>query len=235
VKFVKRQMGFFLYFFLYGVIFWLPIGIAFFIGTYIFGNFESTGKGFLNSLFPDRFVYRGLGIAIWLVLFFVTGLILKKTNISKFLGGIPLIGTLFRSGGTTITIDELMNLSPCLCLRSETCICYAFILWEETVRLGTEKADFDLIDVYHPHPPVMITGRVFSVRKGTIVKLGNKSSDIINMLLYGLRRPVELKYLPWEDETEEEFKERVKHFGLDMEPSPLLQSALDNIERKRRP
>jgi uncharacterized membrane protein len=231
VKFVKRQMGFFLY----GVIFWLPIGIALIIGVYIFGDFESLGKGFLISFLPERFVYPGLGIAFWLVLFFVTGLMLKRTNIGNFFGGIPLIGAFFRSGGTTITIDDLLNLSPCLCLRSETCITYAWILWEERVKLGDKDADFDLIDLFQPHPPAILTGRVFSVRKGTIIKLGNKSGEIIDILLYGLRKPEELIYLPWEDETEEDFKERAKHFGLDMEPSPLLQSALDRIERTRRP
>ena len=213
MKLVKRQLGFFLY----GLIFWLPIGIALVIGVYIFGDLESLGKGFLSFFLPERFVYPGLGIVFWLVLFFVTGLILKRTNIGNFFLGVPLIGTFFRSGGTTITIDDLLNLSPCLCLRSETCISYAFILWEESVRLGAGKADFALIDIYQPHPPAMVTGRVFSVRKGTIVKLGNKSSDIINMLLYGLRRPVELKCLPWEDETEEGFKERARHLGLDIE------------------
>ena len=213
MKLVKRQLGFFLY----GLIFWLPIGIALVIGVYIFGDLESLGKGFLSFFLPDRFVYPGLGIVFWLVLFFVTGLILKRTNIGNFFLGVPLIGAFFRSGGTTITIDDLLNLSPCLCLRSETCISYAFILWEESVRLGAGKADFALIDIYQPHPPAMVTGRVFSVRKGTIVKLGNKSSDIINMLLYGLRRPVELKCLPWEDETEEGFKERARHLGLDIE------------------
>ena len=231
MKFVKRQLGFFLY----GLIFWLPIGIALTIGVYIFGDFESLGKGFLISFLPERFVYPGLGIAFWLVLFFATGLMLKRTNIGNFLGGIPFIGAFFRSGGTTISIDDLLSLSPCLCLRSETCISYAFILWEEKVRLGNESADFDLIDLYRPHAPAILTGRVFSVRKGTIIKLRNKSGEIIDILLYGLRRPKELIYLPWEDETEEEFGERVKHFGLDIEPTPLVESALDKIERTRRP
>jgi len=226
VKLVKRQLGFSLY----GFIFWLPISIALVIGVYIFGDLESLGKGFLSSFLPDRFVYPGLGIVFWLVLFFVTGLILKITNIGNFLLGVPLIGAFFRSGGTTITIDDLLNLSPCLFLRSETCIAYAWILWEEKVKLGNKSADFDLIDLYHPHAPAILTGRVFSVRKGTIIKLGNKSGEIIDILLYGLRRPEEIKYLPWEDETEEEFKERARHFGLDIEPSPLLQSALDRIE-----
>ena len=96
MKFVKRQLGFLLY----GVIFWLPIGIALIIGVYIFGDFESLGKGFLSSFLPERFVYPGLGIVFWLVLFFVTGLILKRTNIGYFFLGVPLIGAFFRSGGS---------------------------------------------------------------------------------------------------------------------------------------
>jgi len=231
VRFVKREIGYFLY----GFIFWLPIGIALVIGVIIFGNFENLGRGFLSFFVPERFVYSGLGIAFWFILFYATGLIAQGTIMGNSLWEIPLFGAIFRKGGKTVTIDNLLKLSPCLCLRSETCISYAFILWEEKVRLGNESADFDLIDIYQPHPPALVTGRVFSVRKGTLIKLGNKSGDIINILLYGLRRPLELNYLPWEDETEEEFKERVKHFGLDIEPSPLLQSALDKIDRTRRP
>jgi len=231
VKFLRHQSGLLLW----GFALWLPIGIALVIGVLIFGDIDSLGKGFLGFFLPDRFVYPGLGIAFWFILLYATGIIAQRTTIGNFLWGIPLFGAIFRRGGTTITIDNLLNLSPCLCLRSETCIAYAFILWEEKVKLGSKKADFDLIDVYQPHPPAIVTGRVFSVRKGTLIKLGNKSSDIINILLYGLRRPVELKYLPWEEETAEEFKERASHFGLDIEPSPLVQSALDKIEQTRRP
>jgi uncharacterized membrane protein len=231
VKFLRHQSGLLLW----GFALWLPIGIALVIGVLIFGDIDSLGKGFLGFFLPDRFVYPGLGIAFWFILLYVTGIIAQRTTIGNFLWGIPLFGAIFRRGGTTVTIDNLLNLSPCLCLRSETCIAYAFILWEEKVKLGEEKADFDLIDIYQPHPPAIVTGRVFSVRKGTLIKLGNKSSDIINILLYGLRRPEELIYLPWEEETAEEFKERASHFGLDIEPSPLLQSALDKIERTRRP
>jgi uncharacterized membrane protein len=231
VKLLRHQLRFLLW----GFALWLPIGIALVIGVLIFGDLDSLGKGFLGFFLPQRFVYSGLGIAFWFILFYATGIIAQRTTIGNFLWGIPLFGAIFRRGGTTVTIDNLLNLSPCLCLRSETCISYAFILWEEKVKLGSEKAEFDLIDIYQPHPPALVTGRVFSVRKGTLIKLGNKSSDIINILLYGLRRPLELKYLPWEEETEEEFKERAGHFGLNIEPSPLVQSALDKIERTRRP
>ena len=228
---VRRQLGFLLY----GFIFWLPIGIALAIGVFIFGDLDSLGKGFLNFFLPERFVYPGLGIAFWLLLLYVTGLIAQRTTIGNFFLGVPLLGAFFRRGGTTITLDNLLNLSPCLFLRSQTCIAYAWIIREEKVKLRDQSADFDLIDIYHPSVPTIVAGRVFSVRKGTIIRLGNKSGDILNILLYGLRRPAEIKYLPWEEETEEEFKERARHFGLDIEPSPLVRSVLDKIERTRRP
>jgi len=231
VKFLRRQLGFLLY----GSIFWLPIGIALAIGIFIFGDFDSLGKGFLSAFLPERFVYPGLGVAFWLILFYATGLIAQRTTTGNFLWGMPLFGAFFRRGSTTITLDNLLNLSPCLFLRSQTCIAYAWIMREEKVKLGDKSADFDLIDLYHPSIPTIVAGRVFSVRKETIIKLGNKSGDIINILLYGLRRPAEIKYLPWEDETEEEFQERASHFGLNIEPSPLVHSALDKIERTRRP
>ena len=231
MKLPRHQLGFLLW----GFIFWLPICIAIAIGLFIFGDFENLGKGFLAFFVPDRFIHSGVGIAFWVFVFYATGFIAQRTAIRNVLWRIPLLGAFFGRGGTTVTVDNLLNLSPCLCLRSETCIAYAFILWEERVRLGNQSADFDLIDIYQPHPPAILTGRVFSVRKGTLIKLGNKSSDVLNILLYGLRRPAELKYLPWEDETEEEFKERASRFGLDIEPSPLVQSALDKIEITRRP
>ena len=68
--------------------------------------------------------------------------------------------------------------------------------------------------MYYPNVPTIVTGQVFSVRKETVMKLGNPSRDMIDILLYALRKPENLKYLPWEDETAEEFKERAARFGL---------------------
>jgi len=46
------------------------------------------------------------------------------------------------------------------------------------------------------------------------MKLGNSSTDIINIMLYAFRSPDAIKYIPWEDESPEEFQERSKFFGL---------------------
>jgi hypothetical protein len=62
--------------------------------------------------------------------------------------------------------------------------------------------------------PTLVTGSVHTVRKSGVMKLGNTSTEVINLLLYAFRSPAALKYLPWEDESPEEFKERSKIFGL---------------------
>lgn len=210
MKFVKHQLGFFLY----GFIFWLPIAIAILVGVYIFGDLENYGHSFLSLFIPDDHVYKGLGFVFWLVVFFLTGVLLKKTSAGNLLSGIPIIGMFFRRSGNVISIDMLINMTPCLFLLSPTCISYGWVLSEEKVRLKNEKANFRLVNVYYANVPTIITGQVFSVRKETVMKLGNPSREIIDILLYGLRRPEYLQYLPWEDETEEEFKERAKRFGL---------------------
>ena len=55
---------------------------------------------------------------------------------------------------------------------------------------------------------------LFAIRKDAIMKLGNSSSEVINLLLYAFRSPPFLKYLPWEDESREEFEARSEIFGL---------------------
>jgi hypothetical protein len=70
------------------------------------------------------------------------------------------------------------------------------------------------VNIYYPNVPALITGQVYPVRKEAVVKLGNSSKEIIDILLYSFRTPKYLKYLPWEDETEEELEKRTRSFGL---------------------
>ncbi len=46
------------------------------------------------------------------------------------------------------------------------------------------------------------------------MKLANSSSEIINLMLYAFRSPAAIEYIPWEDESPDEFKARAKFFGL---------------------
>jgi hypothetical protein len=140
---------------------------------------------------------------------------LKLTKIRSFFSKIPVIG-LFFGEGEIITIDRLLHLKPCLFLFSPTCLSYGWILSEEKVKLSEEKVIFSLVNIYYPNVPTLVTGQVFPVRKDTVIKLGNSSKEIIDLLLYAFRSPKDLKYLPWEDESREDFEKRAKSFGLNL-------------------
>ena len=203
--------------FLGGFIFWFPIWIVGFVLSTVLGSIGNLGREFLSLFFPKELISPGFGILLGVIIFYLTGLILKKTPIGNFLSRIPFVGLFFRkNGGKVITLDRLLNLTPCLFLYSPTCPSYGWILSVERVKLNEEEAGFSQINVYYPNVPSIITGQIFPVREETVMKLGNPSREIIDLLLYALRSPEEIQYLPWEDESEENFKERAKRFGLDL-------------------
>ena len=222
MKLVKNPSGYVLTFIkdrlgdlLSGFVFWLPIGIIILVGSYIYSNLEDLGESFLIFLLPEKLVHPGFGIILWIIVFLLTGIILKNTPAGNILSRLPVLGIFFRKkGGTVITIKRLLNLTPCLFLLSPTCPSYGWILSKEEIKLNDEKARFPLINVYYPNVPTIITGQIFPVRKETVIKLGNPSREIIDLLLYSLRSPENILYLPWEEENEEEFKKRVEYFGL---------------------
>ncbi len=222
MKLVKNPLGYVLTFIkdrlgdiLSGFVFWLPIAIIILAGNYIYSNLEDLGKSFLIFLLPEKLVHPGFGIILWIIVFLLTGIILKNTPVGNILSRLPVFGIFFRKeGGTVITIKRLLNLTPCLFLLSPTCPSYGWILSKEEIQLNDEKARFPLINVYYPNVPTIITGQIFPVRKETVIKLGNPSREIIDLLLYSLRSPENILYLPWEEENEEEFKKRVESFGL---------------------
>ncbi len=200
-------------FILYGFVFWLPVVILLYILFLLFSNAEGIGKAILSAVLPQTLVYPGFGIILLILIVYFSGFILKSTKVGGILSKIPVLG-LFFGQGEIITISRLLNMQPCLFLLSPTCISYGWILSEEKVQLGEEKVGFSLTSVYYPSVPTLVTGSVFALRKDTIMKLGNSSREVINLLLYAFRSPPCLKYLPWEDESREEFEERSKLFGL---------------------
>ena len=215
MKFIKNQLKYLLA----GFVFWLPVGILVFIVRYLLGVLEDSGNNFLEWCFRDRTVYTGLGTLFWIAVFFLTGLVLNKTRIGDFMSRAPIVGLLFRKGSETITLDKLAGLSPCLFLYSPTCLSYGWVLSEQAVVLNNETDRIALVNVYYPNVPTMVTGQVYAARKETVMKLGNQSREIIDVLLYGLRRPETLRYVPWEEESQEEFKRRADLFGLALDPA----------------
>ena len=200
-------------FLLFGFVFWLPVVILLYVLFLFFSNAGNTGKAILSAVLPETLVYPGFGIILVILIVYFSGFILKATKVSGILSKIPVLG-LFFGQGEVITISRLLHMQPCLFLLAPTCISYGWILSEEKVQLGEEKAGFSLISVYYPNVPTLVTGSVFAIRKDTIMKLGNSSTEVIDLLLYAFRSPPCLKYLPWEDESREEFEERSKFFGL---------------------
>ncbi len=198
-------------YFISGFVFWLPIAIIIIMFSFVISNFEGIGRKLLFFIQED-YLFPGLGIIVSLLIVYITGIILKLPRIRQSMSSIPVIGPFFASG-EIITLDQLMNMNPCIFLFSPTCISYGWILSSERIKLEAGETDFVLINVYYPNVPSLITGQVFTARKETVIRLGNSSKEIIDILLYAFRSPRYLKYLPWEDEPAEEFAIRVETFG----------------------
>jgi uncharacterized membrane protein len=211
MRFVKNQLTFLLY----GFVFWLPIAVLIYIIVFLFNNVEDIGRKFLLLFLPEQFYFAGFGIVLGILIVYFSGIVLKSTRVGRVFSKIPVLG-LFFGAGEIITIDRLLHLSPCVFLFSPTCLSYGWILSEEKVKLSKEKAMFTLVNVYYPNVPTLVTGQVFPVRKDTVIKLGNSSKEIIDLLLYAFRSPTGLKYIPWKDESQEDFEKRAQSFGLDL-------------------
>jgi len=196
------------------LIFWLPIGVVVVVCQYIFGTLEDLGQDFLDFSIPKNLDYPGVGIAFWLIVFLISGLILKRTPVGTFFSRIPVLGMFFRQSGQVVTLQTLLTLSPCLFLYSPSCPSYGWILSEQEVKIAEETTDFTLLNVYYPNVPSMVTGQVYTVRKDSVIRIGNPSREIIDILLYGFRIPNFIQYLPWENESEQEFRQRAKSFGV---------------------
>jgi len=211
IDFIKERLGDILS----GFVFWLPISIIALVSSFLFTNLEDFGRSLLFIFVPEEFIHPGFGAILGIIIFMLTGIILKNTPIADWLSSVPFFGMFFRKkGGKIITFQRLLNLTPCLFLFSPTCPSYGWILSEEEIRLPDENASFTMLNIYYPNVPSIVTGQIFPVRKETVIKLGNKSREIIDLLLYSFRSPENIKYLPWEDEKEEEFKIRANRFGI---------------------
>jgi len=208
-EFFKKQSTFILY----GFVFWLPVILVVYVAILLFSNGEKVGRTILGVVVPDKFLYTGFGFILCILIIYISGIILKQTKVGKILSKIPVIGIFFGQG-EIMTIGRLSHMQACLFLYSSTCISYGWVLSEEKVKISEVAAGFPIINVYFPNVPTLVTGQVFAARKDTVMKIANPSSEVINLLLYAFRSPAALRYLPWDDESPEEFNERSKIFGL---------------------
>ncbi|MBI2858791.1 MAG: hypothetical protein HYX90_06915 [Chloroflexi bacterium] len=212
MSFFRAQLGFVFY----GLIIWLPLGIVLFLLFMLLGNLDSAGRRILGFFAPPGFpIYPGYGLLLGILLVYVTGLAMRKTSIGRPLSKIPVLGMLFADAkGGTMSLHRLANLNPCLFLLSPTCPSYGWILSEEPVRADGKNDLFRIVNVYYPNVPTMLTGQVYPVRKETVLRLGNTSNEVFDLLLYSLRCPECLKVLPWSNEQADTFLERARRFGI---------------------
>jgi uncharacterized membrane protein len=209
--FIKKQLTFIIY----GFVFWLPVILLLYILFLVFSNAENIGRIILLFLLPDKIVYPGFGVIFMLLIVYFSGFILKATKVGRILSKIPLIG-LFFGQGEIMTIARLSHMQACLFLYSPTNISYGWILSEEKVKLSGDKASFPIINVYFPNTPTLVTGQVFATRKNNVMKLANTSGEMINLMLYAFRSPAAIEYIPWDDESREEFEDRSRLFGVNL-------------------
>ncbi len=225
MNFLRKQVGFLFY----GLIVWLPLGIVLFLLNMLLGSVDSAGRNALSFVAGDSFqVYPGFGILLGVLVAYGTGLALRKTSIGKPLSRIPVMGMLFSDAkGGTMSLHRLANLTPCLFLLSPTCPSYGWILSEEPVRSEGKDDLFKVVNVYYPNVPTMLTGQVYPVRRETVLRLGNSSNEVFDLLLYSLRCPECLRIVPWRNETPDGFLERARRFGItpDNVEFPSLPSA----------
>ena len=210
-RFVKNQIGFLLS----GFAFWLPLVVLILVIVFLFNDLEEIGRKILLLYLPENLVFPGFGIVFGILLVYFSGIALKLTKVRRFFSRIPVLGVFFGEA-EVITIERLVHLNPCLFMMSPSCLSYGWILSEEKVRLGEGKATFTLVNVYYPNVPTLITGQVFPVRRDTVIRLGNPSKEIIDLLLYAFRSPKDLRYIPWDDESKEDFEKRAESFGLNL-------------------
>ena len=59
----------------------------------------------------------------------------------------------------------------------------------------------------------------------------------IDLLLYNIRSPAALEYIPWEDESLENFEERSKYFGLKLDTGKkgIVLEEIQPIQPKHKP
>jgi len=211
MKLFKKNLGYLFF----GFIIWFPVVVLIVILKVILDSIENIGHSIIAIFAPDKFIYSGFGILLVIILCYITGIILRRTKVGDFFAKIPVLGILLGSKkGKSLSLEVLAKLTPCLFLLSPTCISPGWIISEEKVKLKEEYVSFRLVNVYYPNVPTLVTGQVFSVRKETVMKIGNSSSEMIDLLLYASRTPENITYLPWENENAEEFKERAKLFGI---------------------
>jgi uncharacterized membrane protein len=88
MKEIIKKQGTFI---IYGLVFWLPVALVAYIGVLLFSNVENIGKTVLGIGMPDKYIYPGFGILLFVLVVYISGILLKTTKLGKILSKIPEI------------------------------------------------------------------------------------------------------------------------------------------------
>ena len=197
-----------------GIIILLPATIFLYLAWTILGKADQVGRStiqlFLANSDYQKFLYPGAGLLLILLVCYSFGRLSLKENgvFAKILRKIPIINIFWskNGGGHSITIKEVLNWTPCQFWKTSTIKSEGFIVGFQKINGKTEE---DVI-VYYANPPFLITGEICNVPKCFVFKLANPAKEIINkLILFGKMKPDELIPVPWDGETEKEFRARV--------------------------
>lgn len=213
-----------------GVLIAFPLGIIAYIIFTFLNILNSAGESILGLFVNDRFIHPGMGLLLILFLIYLLGRVEihfenREKNIWQFIkektvGRIPLFGSFFtRKKRKVLTWNDLKNSSPCKFYLSDTTPHYGFIIGEQPIQGGEPE-----LDIYRPNVPTLFPGDLFPVKKRLVIKLGNSPNEIADKLASGgMIKPEEEIPVPWENETEEEFKERVNLTPLEIAIKRILE------------
>jgi uncharacterized membrane protein len=212
-----------------GILIFGPVGIILWVVVGIVGAVNIVGDKLITFFMPDRRMAWGIGFMVVLFVVLVIGRIelhyeghersLWHRVKRKTLGRLPVIGPSFVGrGGRFVSYDDLEELTPCKFWLSLATPYYGFIVGEQPVRGG----DTEVI-VYRPKVPTIIPGDLFPLKRQFVIKLANPPSEILNKLASaGLIVTAEDIPVPWDDESTEEFQERLRRTPLEIAIKRLL-------------
>lgn len=219
-----------------GLIIALPMAI---IGWIMYGVLDAVnklGNKILNPFLHGRDTVWGMGVLVIFALIYILGAIElyyegRETSIwqtlkEKTVGRIPFVGPFFaRSNKKVISFEDFKRLTPCKFWLSDVTPHYGFIVNEQKVK-GAETE----IDVYRPNVPTIIPGDLFPLKKRFVIKLGNSSGEILDKLASGgfIGSNEEIP-IPWDDETEEEFQERINLTPLEIAVKRIVGGNFRNL------
>jgi uncharacterized membrane protein len=210
-----------------GMVISAPILIIGWILYTVVDILNAIGERLLTPFVPPSYIVFGTGLLVIIVLIFIVGRIdlhfegRQGSLWQNIIRRVPFLGPLFTAGGKALSLEELGKLTPCKFWLSDTTPHYGFIVREQRVR-GAETE----IDVYRPNVPTIVPGDLMPLKKRLVIKLANSPQEILQKLASGgFFSAAEEIPVPWEDETEEGFLERIRLTPLEIAVKRIMADA----------